>query len=146
MEHDIPEDDCKRPYPNKIRVHNRNALYRINESLIYFSKAFDVLLKRHTDEYIHTENLNKARVKIDGLRSNLLQLLKPYKNILDNKLDQHIREMLQTKFDLPNSTDIYEQKLECCQLLNIYMDFLKVVHEIILTISTSRSKRHIFTN
>ncbi|XP_040272632.1 uncharacterized protein LOC120988914 isoform X1 [Bufo bufo] len=145
-EHDIPEDDCRRPYPNTTDSHKKSVIHRINESLLYFSKAFDVLLGRHeVSEYEHTVILTKERMKIKGLRSNLLTLLKQYNDSLENMLDPHMCKMLKTKFRLPNSEDIYGQKLECCQLINVYIDFLKVIHKIVLKLP-SRRLRHFFTN
>ncbi|XP_040272634.1 uncharacterized protein LOC120988914 isoform X2 [Bufo bufo] len=116
------------------------------KSFLMNLKAFDVLLGRHeVSEYEHTVILTKERMKIKGLRSNLLTLLKQYNDSLENMLDPHMCKMLKTKFRLPNSEDIYGQKLECCQLINVYIDFLKVIHKIVLKLP-SRRLRHFFTN
>ncbi|XP_072004887.1 uncharacterized protein [Engystomops pustulosus] len=143
IEHNISMEDCKRPFPDWSVWPLDNTLDRINEKLHYFINAFDLLFLRHTEEDKHTEMLKAAKVNMEAL---LISLLEWSHKSLDNLLNAHMRKVLRTKLELPNKENIYDQKLECCQLVNAYMDFLEVVHKLSQKISTRRSKRHFFTN
>ncbi|XP_056408240.1 uncharacterized protein LOC130308704 [Hyla sarda] len=138
-EHDVSELTCKEPYPHTTQKSFNKVTQRINESLTDFIKAFSVLLSRHEEsEYNHTKNLKKAKEKIAGLRNNLSKL---YKYKWPNKLHEPLNAVLRIKVYPPNSDDIYDQKLECCQLINVYVNFLDVVHRIVLKILPKRSKK-----
>ncbi|KAM4053849.1 uncharacterized protein ACNLHF_006386 [Anomaloglossus baeobatrachus] len=130
-EHEILENDCKKPYPSDTILRMKNALHRLSESLHFFRKAFDLLFEREKDEYKHAKKLKVASVKSEALRSNLLKLITEKRVCLEEILDQKMREMLQTKFLLPSNKAHYYRKSECCQLINVYIDFLDVVHKIV---------------
>ncbi|XP_077136994.1 uncharacterized protein LOC143793958 [Ranitomeya variabilis] len=133
-EHEILENDCKKSYPNDTIVNMKNPLQRIKESLNFFSKAFELLFEREKDEYMHATKLEVASKKSEALESNLLRLIIEKKVSLQEMLDEQMSKMLQTKLKLPNRKKTYYRKSECCRLINVYIDFLEVVHKIVLKI------------
>ncbi|XP_066461073.1 uncharacterized protein [Eleutherodactylus coqui] len=142
-EHEVFANRCKR-HPNSTHKNSENLLNATIEALIYFREAFNLLFLSHTSEYKHKVKLEEAKQQIEELQYLLLNFLKSCNKSLEDVLTSNMQRVLRTKYDLPHSENRYEQKYECCQLINVYKEFLKVVRYIIEKISKKGTSKKCF--
>ncbi|XP_031747511.1 uncharacterized protein LOC116406767 [Xenopus tropicalis] len=99
--------------PNITRLPSSKMLQKINQSLHTFLGAFKVLNKCRVENEFFSK-LQETKKSISALQSNIFSAL----------CNKRTTFQIPKSIAIPEADGVFDEKLQCCQVLKTYMDFM----------------------